>query len=55
MLLMMLMMLLMLLMMLAYDAFAVADATWNAAYDAWDKARDELADYLKEQDDEHSN
>ena len=29
-----------------YAAFAVADATWDAAYDAWDKARDELAEYL---------
>ena len=28
-----------------------ADAAWDAAYDAWDKARNELAEYLKEQDD----
>tara|TARA_B110000503_G_scaffold133428_1_gene210894 strand:- start:2312 stop:2731 length:420 start_codon:yes stop_codon:yes gene_type:complete len=34
----------------AYDAFSVADAAWDAAYDAWDKAKDELAEYLKEQD-----
>jgi len=35
----------------AWEAvFAVVDAAWDAAFDAWDKARDELAEYLKEQD-----
>ena len=33
-------------------ATATAYAVVDAAYDAWDKARDELAEYLKEQDNE---
>tara|TARA_R110000787_G_scaffold224230_2_gene332439 strand:- start:249 stop:455 length:207 start_codon:yes stop_codon:yes gene_type:complete len=36
----------------AYDDAddAAADAAWDAAYDTYDKAKVELAEYLKEQD-----
>ena len=34
----------------AFDvAYAYDAAAWGAAYDAWYKAKDELAEYLKEQ------
>lgn len=46
----------------ADDAYAAADtaydaayADYTAAYAAWSKAKRELNNYLKEQDDEHSN